>query len=67
MANSDAANRAAMDLQIAQFRLKQALRKDDGEMRAVSQQESSLFCDALNAVFQRDTPANVQVTTSRDI
>jgi hypothetical protein len=60
MSSTDRLNRAVVDVQIAQFRLKQALKRDEAD---ISQEESTKFCNALAAVFERNTAVNVQVTT----
>lgn len=60
MAHDDEINeikRAEAMRRIAQLKFKQALKKD------IVPDASAHFCDALDAVLQQNTPANIQVST----
>lgn len=62
MANAEA-KRADAVLRIAQIKFKQLLKNEaEGPLPPVAPDASAHFCDALDAVLQQNTPANVQVS-----
>lgn len=64
MANSDEQKRAETGLRIAQLKFKQALKREDSsrQLSPVSLESSTSFCDHVDAVLQRNTTDNVQVS-----
>lgn len=64
-AKSDSAKRAETALRIAQLKFKQALKREESATSTrlpVSLESSASFCDSIDAVLQRDTTENVQVS-----
>jgi hypothetical protein len=61
MLTSDQIKRAETGLRIAQFKFRQGLKKDERSFPAIGSDPSVQFCSDLNAVFQQNTPANIQV------
>lgn len=69
MAQNDSSKRAASMLTIAQHKFKQALKKEDIDVRLppVAVELSSQFLSDLQAVLKQDTSANVQVSDYKAI
>lgn len=69
MAQNDSSKRAASMLTIAQHKFKQALKKEDIDVRLppVAVELSSQFLSDLQAALKQDTPANVQVSDYKAI
>ena len=65
MANSDELKRAETGLRIAQLKFKQGLKREDSswQLPPVSLESSTSFCNHVDAVLQRNTTDNVQVST----
>jgi hypothetical protein len=68
MATNTTQMRTNATISIAQVKFKHALRNEvpsnftNGPSRPVTDHEVSAFCDALDAVLEHVTPANVEVT-----
>ncbi|KAF2657130.1 hypothetical protein K491DRAFT_757034 [Lophiostoma macrostomum CBS 122681] len=63
MALTEAFNRAATDARIAQLKFKQALSRggpNPANLATVPLEDSTQFCAHIDAVFEQDTPKNIQ-------
>lgn len=62
--DTEAQRRTKFESAIAQIKFKQSLKKEEQEalLPPISLEDSAQFCVDLDAVLQRNTPVNVQVS-----